>query len=681
MFVGKDLCQAGHEGYDGSISTITTKDLNSDGYLDLLCTATTGFDIYPRGILAYDYRNNEELWHFWIGSMPSTAPPTIYDINNDDRDEIIFGTGATCNGGDQNGVDDFHSWVIVLGCGGELIWKKAIGEANSIVRLWVGDLYDNGKPVVVVCEEQGLSDKKDPNRITIYDAQTGDIRKYIGTGERFLGMYVCDLDRDGKMEIVTGNSDGVVRVFNRDLVLINQRAFNTGIKVDKIEDLDGNGTKEVLLLTQDGQIKILDERIETLCDCKIKTGHIEECFLARNGKQFRIIARMHAGIEQNYTIYKIERAGFIKPVPPFAFAAVILIILCIGAFLITLNRIRFVKIMKKMIDKAPCGFIVLDSKNKVKYLNRGVRVVLGNTEDDITNFIELPQIKEQIENLKQKGEIDMDYSRNGESRHLVIELHEINHDKMLIIHDETQEILSKNVISWAELAQRLAHEIKNPLSTINLTLQRIQSIGKEKFGVKANVLDKYTDSVLGEVDRLRHTTDKFMRVLSIEKPNLKPNRISDLLNVCLQRYKATLSGRIKVVKDMDANLPMVMCDDNQVGVLFANIVENAVDAITGEGVLTLRASLIEQVLEEGIVKFVEVKIEDTGKGMSNQEFANLFKPFNSTKTRGTGLGLVIAKKIVDEHHGIIKVDSKEDIGTVVTIQLPVGSTENKANNE
>uniref|UniRef100_A0A7V0Z4Z2 histidine kinase n=1 Tax=candidate division WOR-3 bacterium TaxID=2052148 RepID=A0A7V0Z4Z2_UNCW3 len=191
------------------------------------------------------------------------------------------------------------------------------------------------------------------------------------------------------------------------------------------------------------------------------------------------------------------------------------------------------------------------------------------------------------------------------------------------------------------------------------------------------------ESILEEVERLRATTDRFMRVLSIDTPNFTQVDINELFNGLLKKYKNIIPEQLKLKIIFAQDLPLVRCDEVQITTVFVNILENAIEAMEGKGIISLRTSLVEKIrdkvqiinketqAEPDIKRLIEIRIEDTGKGLSSDQMQNLFKPFYSTKENGTGLGLVIAKRIIESHKGEILISSKKGIGTVVTVLLPI----------
>jgi signal transduction histidine kinase len=132
-----------------------------------------------------------------------------------------------------------------------------------------------------------------------------------------------------------------------------------------------------------------------------------------------------------------------------------------------------------------------------------------------------------------------------------------------------------------------------------------------------------------------------------------------------------MSDRIIAMKNFATTMPPITCDEQQMITLFVNIFENACDAIENKGTIRIRTSLIEQLENQKMRRKVEIMVEDSGKGMSESELTQLYVPFQSTKSGGTGIGLIIAREIIRRHNGTINIASRKDIGTVVTIHLPV----------
>uniref|UniRef100_A0A7V0Z5C2 histidine kinase n=1 Tax=candidate division WOR-3 bacterium TaxID=2052148 RepID=A0A7V0Z5C2_UNCW3 len=255
------------------------------------------------------------------------------------------------------------------------------------------------------------------------------------------------------------------------------------------------------------------------------------------------------------------------------------------AFLIYKNNV-YVNRVHKFLDETPSGVLILNRSNKITYYNYYIRKIVGETKDDLIRFIETAEMKKLIEEYIDKKAIEIRYNE----KLLNIYVIKVASETLVIVLDRTAEMTAKNIIAWSGFAQRLAHEIKNPLSTINLTLQRMNQLCKKKFGQKADIIDGYVGSVLEEVERLRKITDRFMRVLSIETPKFTLVDINGLLDEILKKYENTLPQEIKINRYFAHELPLVRCDEGQIVTAFSNIIENAIEAIEGNGVLSVRRS-------------------------------------------------------------------------------------------
>ncbi len=693
-YTGKDICNAAVVGYDTWINNSLAADINEDGYDELICFVSTGFDLYPRGVFVYDYKNNKELWHYWIGGHAAFANPAyIEDIDNDQKKEIVFGTFASANGAVVNEIDDSHTWVIALGYDGKLRWKKRMHEHFSRAEIWAGDLDNNNDIKIVVCEVSGSADRREPNMLSILDARNGETKKYIRIGEKFTGMRVFDLNRDGKKEIITSNTDGKLRSFDKDLELISEKLFETGIFIIDCIDFDNNGTNEILLTTNNSKIVILDEKLNVLCSHQHPTG-LDQSFYhkpIKAGKTYNIMVKS----DKSTVLYKIEKSLLTAPnaLKGYLLPALILLLI-ITTTIAVLSKVIYRRNIRQLANYAPIACMLIGKNNKLLYVNHKCLSMFGGSKENLISFLNHPTI---MENIIRTGETKS-YDIQWEGRSLAVRSYGFGGKRVIILVDTTSEILSRNLMFWSALAQQLAHEIKNPLSTLNLTLQRMQQIGKDKFGEKAKIFNTYIDSALEEIERLKQTTDKFMRILSVEKPNFTSVDINRILEKITQTYESVLPIELKIKRYFQPDLPLVRCDENQINTAFHIVIENAIEAMQSKGVLSIRTRLVEQLPSSEILKAetqnsfkdmaqndtigqqqktpeiqkcVEITFEDTGCGMSAEQIENLFKPFHSTKKGGTGLGLVIARKIIDAHNGKIDIKSRLNVGTIVSIILPV----------
>ena len=566
------------EGWDGWLNGVYVIDANDDGRQDLLFMAATCFDLNPRLLFAYDIGAGREIWSFPMGAFPRQTH--LVDLDDDGHDEIIVSTTAVNNGCDVNGYTDAESYVMALDRAGRLLWSRRIGGVYSDVISWVGDIDGAGGLDVVAVDCEGPARIEEPNRILILDAASGAVRKYIRSGERYIGMCVADINRDERYEVIVGNTDGIVRVYDASLDLLLERDFGTHVKVLDVTDLNGDGANELLMMLSDNRLLATDEYLEPVYEYAL-TAAYQTLVSVRHGRQTKILI---SSADKPTTFSLLAFGG-----PGLLSAAA--------------RQRSPIELLLVALLLAATGYLVLRNRR----LGREVKQKAAYTDQ---------------------------------------------------------------ILEWSGLAQRLAHEIKNPLSTINLTLQRVQEICENKYGADARSLNKYTDSIHEEIERVRDTVDKFMKILAAEKATFQPNDINRVIEAVMRKYESNLPEAVKIKKHLAKDMPLVHCDENQISTVLSNVIENALEAMASKGTLTLRTACTEKVLQNKIVEYVETRIEDTGSGMSREQQKNLFKPFQSTKTGGTGLGLVISRKIVEGHGGTINLTSRPSVGTVVTINIP-----------
>ena len=219
--------------------------------------------------------------------------------------------------------------------------------------------------------------------------------------------------------------------------------------------------------------------------------------------------------------------------------------------------------------------------------------------------------------------------------------------------------------AWAEMARQVAHEIKNPLTPIQLSAEHLRRVHADRGRPLDPVLDECIDSILSQVRLLRQIAGEFSSFASSPTPRPEATAIAELVEEVVLPYRAGTAGRIAITVEMPRDLPRVPIDRTLVGRALTNVIENALHAMPGRGSLAVRASL------DASARRVRVEVEDTGVGMDDEARSRVFEPYFSTKATGTGLGLTIAKRNIELNGGSIGVESQPGKGTVVRLDLPL----------
>ena len=218
--------------------------------------------------------------------------------------------------------------------------------------------------------------------------------------------------------------------------------------------------------------------------------------------------------------------------------------------------------------------------------------------------------------------------------------------------------------AWAEMARQVAHEIKNPLTPIQLSSEHLMRVNKDKGEPLTPVLEECVTSILSQVKLLRQISAEFSSFASRPTPHPAPTSLAELVPTVVEPYITGLAGRVAIDVDVPASLPIVVVDRVLLARALTNMIENALHAMPGGGTLTIRG--------QAGPKTVRLSVADTGTGMDPDALRRIFEPYFSTKATGTGLGLTIAKRNVELNGGQIHVQSSPGKGTTVTIELPVG---------
>ena len=217
--------------------------------------------------------------------------------------------------------------------------------------------------------------------------------------------------------------------------------------------------------------------------------------------------------------------------------------------------------------------------------------------------------------------------------------------------------------AWAEMARQVAHEIKNPLTPIQLSAEHLRRVHADRGEPMGEVLESCVTTILGQVRLLRQISAEFSSFASAPTARPAPVDAAELVGDVVDPYRTGLAGRIDIVNRVAPPLPPVFVDRTLIGRSLANIVENALHAMPGTGALTIDATSDAQ--------FVSIDVRDSGAGMDEDALARVFEPYFSTKTTGTGLGLPIARRNVELNGGTIEVESIKGRGTLVRIRLPI----------
>ena len=229
--------------------------------------------------------------------------------------------------------------------------------------------------------------------------------------------------------------------------------------------------------------------------------------------------------------------------------------------------------------------------------------------------------------------------------------------------DVTRIIAAQRSAAWGEVARRLAHEIKNPLTPIQLSAERLQfKLAGKLINGDADMLARGTQTIINQVQAMKRMVDDFRDYARLPVPEVAPLDLEALISEVLGLYE---SSSAKIETRFAGNLPKVLGDATQLRQVIHNLLRNSEDALEGRAEMTISIST-------GVTGGQErMLIADNGPGFPVELLPRIFEPYVTTKVRGTGLGLPIVRKIVDEHQGTIEISNAPEGGARIDIRLPM----------
>lgn len=337
--------------------------------------------------------------------------------------------------------------------------------------------------------------------------------------------------------------------------------------------------------------------------------------------------------------------------------------------------------IETILDSIGAGVISIDKKGRITTFNKAAEKILdlksenifGYSYRDSLDFSYHQAIRKLIHRMfaqnKESMEEQIDLRVGENNRTLLVNIQVLRgatrkyRGLVIVFEDLTHLIKTQKIAAWKEVAQGIAHEIKNPLTPIQLNTQRLKKKyyeNREDFG---RVFDESINIITQEVEGMKELLNEFLRFSRMPTPNPRPTSLHKIIDDILISYSEH-DKHLKIKKSFDPNLGAVHIDPEQIRRVFINLFENATDAIDDGGVIQISTRILPK------EKLVRIEFSDDGSGISPANREKLFLPHFTTKKRGTGLGLAIVNRIIIDHNGSIQVKDNHPKGTVFVIDLP-----------
>jgi two-component system nitrogen regulation sensor histidine kinase NtrY len=337
-----------------------------------------------------------------------------------------------------------------------------------------------------------------------------------------------------------------------------------------------------------------------------------------------------------------------------------------------------------VLEGVTAGVIGLDAQRRIVLPNRSAVELLAPRRPDLAGvpIAEVfPEVVPLLDRLVAgrhdavRGELTI--RRGDRERHLVVRLAAQAHGGpatgyVLTFDDLTDLLSAQRQAAWAEVARRIAHEIKNPLTPIRLSAERLG----RRF--KAQIADPDRESfarsvttIVQQVDTIGRLVGDFAAFARMPAATIKPASVAEIVEGAAQLQQPA-SGGAEIVVDLPAGDPLeIGCDADKLGQVLTNLIQNALNALAERPVPGRDPRIVIRATRRA--PWLVVEVEDNGPGFPAGERARLFEPYVTTRTKGSGLGLAIVKKIMEEHRGTVDLENAADGGALVRLWLPLGS--------
>lgn len=340
--------------------------------------------------------------------------------------------------------------------------------------------------------------------------------------------------------------------------------------------------------------------------------------------------------------------------------------------------------MEIVLANVTAGVISLDRYGRLSTINKSAENLLHFKADNVLgkDFREvipdshMPQIMALLKELffSDKGTIRQQLTLpiGNEKYTLLVNLTTLRDQQnnflgtVVVFDDLTQLFKAQRMAAWREVARRIAHEIKNPLTPIQLSAQRLRRRYLDRFSAEDTVFDDCTQMISSQVDELKNLVNEFSNFARMPATKATPNNLNEVLNECLVLYQEAHKN-IEFERSLADELPITNLDREQIKRVIINLLENAVAALNDKGKISIESTYNPE------LQIITMTIADNGCGIRDEDKPRLFEPYFSTKKTGTGLGLAIVSTIIADHNGYIRVRDNSPHGARFIIELPAAT--------
>jgi two-component system, NtrC family, nitrogen regulation sensor histidine kinase NtrY len=343
------------------------------------------------------------------------------------------------------------------------------------------------------------------------------------------------------------------------------------------------------------------------------------------------------------------------------------------------DRRRYMEIVLKNIA---AGVVSVDADGRIMTMNKSAEATFGLQADEIrgqvySKFLQPPHLESvksfiDLYRMSRQPYLEQQVQVMIGNRPMVlfIKVSILRDDRgeymgvVVVLDDLTELEKAQRMAAWREVARRIAHEIKNPLTPIQLSAQRLRRKYSELLNSESSVLDECTRTIVEQVDHMKHLVNEFSKFARLPRAQLTPTDLTGIVEDSLTLYRHNYPHVTFTLHD-HPELPPLRLDKDQFKQVLINLIDNAIHALDDQqGEIGIR------LFYDPILKIARLECSDTGHGLSAEDKLRMFEPYYSKREKGTGLGLAIVASIIADHNGFVRVRDNAPQGTVMIIELP-----------
>ncbi len=673
--------------WDPRVEELAVHDFDGDGSQELISVIVTGFARRPRGVFVHRLRDGALLGQALVGA--GIADALIDDFNGDGHPEVFLAAMGSNNGGDAGGFSDANAYLMVFDTWPvpTVKWHRQL-PGKAFPTFARSDFDGDGRDEILVMSAMT------PGRLEILDTRTWRTIRARDINQRIYISAAIDVDRDGLLEVVAPSPPNEILLIDDNLEIMARKRLSLNFgAAGSLPDLDGDGIAEIVVSTtfdaSNGGFLLLGPKLEL--KAAVIEGWPAGVLRAGAGAPPGVIVHRP---NQSPDLLKLSRNRMYlvnRFAPRAASAAGAGLLALAGlSFFRYRNRYRLLLALRgTALDRTSEGLQLVNRRGQILWMNTTLARWCGQRDTNGGNAVSrIHQLPEPLHRFCGEALSCVPPRQLATDLHLTLEpggflgaaqaepvFTGLANDPHWLIRVRNGSASSELTAAWVPLARRTAHDLRNPLTSILLTLQRLQMEYRATAPEAAPKLDAYTNRLQQRVDQLRRLASNLLKLLGDEKPHLEKHDLNAIARGSVAAIGAGLPPDLRLELRAADDLPDVVIDREQLESVLENLVANAINAMPEGGVITVSTHLARGLpIRNGQNgDCVQLEVLDTGVGIDPAVLPRIFEPGFSTRDQGSGLGLAIVRKIVEDHGGEVSVASEVGTGTAFTILLPVAS--------